>query len=92
MSDLPGASLQNGGGLVDYYEDWGPQRFRRGDGKPVKRRALQLKIHEFALPVIKVTKATTLIDPVQGDNRLREYALEHDRTPRRPGRPARHTR
>jgi hypothetical protein len=63
------------GDLVDYYADWGPKRFRLRSGKPLGKRALEVKIHEFGLPVIRTGRGA-LIDPVKGDARLREYAQQ----------------
>jgi hypothetical protein len=63
------------GELVDYYNVWGPSRFRSRNGKPLSPRGLELKIHKFGLPVIP-TGHGALIDPVQGDARLREFALQ----------------
>ena len=59
--------------LVDYYNVWGPSRFRARDGRPLSEETLAEKIPKFNLPVIE-TGNSALIDPVQGDDRLREYA------------------
>ena len=65
-------------GLVDFFADYGPQRFRKRDGRPLGVRALQLKIHQFDLPVIVVGRGA-LIDPVEGDEQLRKFARRTDR-------------
>jgi len=72
-------------GLVDFFADYGPQRFRKRDGRPLGVRALQLKIHQFDLPVIVVGRGA-LIDPVEGDEQLRKFARRTDRPARKPSR------
>jgi hypothetical protein len=63
------------GELVDYFGVWGPSRFRARNGKPLGLRALELKIHKFNLPIIR-TGHGALIDPVEGDDRLREFVQQ----------------
>jgi hypothetical protein len=73
------------GELVDYYKVWGPSRFRNRTGEPLGQRALQLKVYEFNLPIIK-TGHNALIDSLQGDECLRRHARIH--TPRKRRAPA----
>jgi hypothetical protein len=61
------------GELVDYYGVYAKARFRTRNGRPLSVRSHEKKIHKFNLPVI-VTGHSALIDPVQGDARLREFA------------------
>jgi hypothetical protein len=75
--------------LVDYFAVYGPSRFRKPNGKPMGRRSLQKKILKFDLPIIR-TGWGSLIDPVAGDARLRQFARQPpDREPRGRGRPKR---
>jgi len=62
------------GNLVSFFRVYGPSRFQTAAGKPLGRRALQKKILEFALPIIRVTKGDPLIDPAEGDAMLMRHA------------------
>ena len=74
--------------LVSYFRVYGPTRFTTARGDALGRRALEKKINDFNLPVIRTGKGDPLIDPVEGDNRLREYTRGAPRERRRgPGRP-----
>jgi hypothetical protein len=85
MSDVTDGNAPSS--LVSYFENYAPSRFIKKNGKPVHLRQQQINIRKFGLPIIETTKGNPLIDPVAGDNRLRELALQ-PQTPRRPGRPA----
>jgi hypothetical protein len=73
--------------IVNYYQDYGPARFRSNlTGRPLGRRALQKKITTHRLPVIESGNCC-LIDEAAGDEALRRNArISHD-APRLPGRP-----
>jgi hypothetical protein len=73
--------------LVSYFRVYGPQRFTTARGDALGRRALEKKINDFDLPVIRTGKGDPLIDPVEGDNRLREYTRSNRESRRGPGRP-----
>jgi hypothetical protein len=86
MSDGIGGNAHDG--LVDYYTEYAPKRFRKGNGEPVGKRQQQLNILRFDLPVIYAGKGAPLIDPIEGDNRLRERARGSNLAPHRGrGRP-----
>jgi hypothetical protein len=76
--------------LVDYSKEYAPSRFKLPDGEPLKKRSQQILAKKFRLPLIRVGR-TSLIDPVLGDERLRQYALEQlakkEAAPRGRGRP-----
>jgi hypothetical protein len=59
--------------LVDYYCEWGPAHFRKSNGQPLGKRALQQKAKQFGLPLIS-TGWGALIDPVAGEDQLRQFA------------------
>ncbi len=67
-------SEEKPGELVDYYGVWAPSRFRTRAGKPLTKRTLAEKAYKFKLPIIQTGRGA-LIDPVQGDDALREHAL-----------------
>jgi hypothetical protein len=67
-------SEEKGSKLVDYYL-WAASRFLTSDGKPLSKKTRADKARKFNLPIIQ-TGNSALIDPVQGDNRLREFALQ----------------
>jgi len=80
--------VANGSDLVDFFSVYGPTRFKKPNGAPMGRRSLQKKIKKFGLPII-VIGWTSLIDPVAGDARLREFARQPpNREARGRGRPA----
>jgi hypothetical protein len=73
--------------LQDYHREYAPRRFPSAKTK----RAQQNIAKKIRMPLIRVGH-TTLIDPVAGDNRLRELALyqtqpEQQQQRRRRGRP-----
>jgi hypothetical protein len=84
MSDVVSQST-----LISYFREYGPKRFQSAAGKPLGRRALQKKIHEFNLPVIVTGKGDPLIDEAAGDDQLRRHARSTNRAPRGRGRPRR---
>ena len=68
--------------LVDYYSDYAPKRFPRAKS----RRTQQDLAKRYRLPLIRVGY-NVLIDPIAGDNRLRELAKHQEPEQRRLGRP-----
>jgi hypothetical protein len=85
MSDQPEETQRR---PVSYYREYGPSRFRKKNGKPLKLRALQNAARRFRLPLI-TGAGEPLIVPEMGDRRLRELAKYQDpeSPPRRRGRP-----
>jgi hypothetical protein len=71
--------------LVSYFREYGPSRFTTASGDPLGRRALEKKINQFDLPVIRTGKGDPLINPARGDAQLIKYERRADE-PRR-GRP-----
>jgi hypothetical protein len=80
-------SESNDEGLVSYFRVWGPQRFTTARGEPLKRRALEKKINQFDLPVIRTGKGDPLINPARGDAQLIKYERRADEPRRGRGRP-----
>jgi hypothetical protein len=75
--------------LLRFYSEYGPSRFKKRSGEPVKLRSLQNAAKRLRLPLIHVGPGEPLIDPVAGDARLAEYAQHQELEPARPrrGRP-----
>jgi hypothetical protein len=83
-ANTPPLGHDGGPPLEDYYEKYCPPRFPQARTK----RAKQNIAKRLRLPVIHAGH-TTLIDPLMGDNRLRELAAYCEAAPdaRRRGRP-----
>jgi hypothetical protein len=71
--------------LVSYYE-YAATRFRKRDGTPLKKRAVQLIATKYRLPIIQIGN-TCLVDPDAADEVLRGHARFDARPDPRRGRP-----